>query len=51
MSRKIAPAYESKNFMKIGFCIQICIGKSDDIKANPAFIGVSVSNITVCNII
>ena len=51
MSRKIVPAYESKNFMKIGFCIQVCIGKSTNIKANPAFIGVSVSNIMACIIV
>ena len=51
MSRKIAPAYESKNFMKIGVCTQVCIGKTTNIKTNPAFIGVSVSNIMACIII
>ena len=43
LSKSIAPDYESIEFMKIGFCIQVCIGKSLDPQNSPKFIGVSVS--------
>lgn len=43
LSKNAIPAYESKLFMKIGFCIQVCIGRSSDPTATPKFIGLSVS--------
>ena len=42
-AKNIEPDYESKEFMKIGFCIQVCIGKSQDLQNSPKFIGLSVS--------
>ena len=44
-AKNIEPDYESQEFMKIGFCIQVCIGKSQDLQSSPKFIGLSVSSI------